>query len=70
MTLRTLDQPDEICRCQCEAAFGGEDFPSFPDWYDTITPEDVQEMFTRWAQAGRSSMAVVEPRERSSSWSM
>lgn len=70
MTLRTLDQPDEICRCQCEAAFGGEDFPSFPDWYDTITPEDVQEMFTRWAQADRSAMAVVEPRERSSSWSM
>ncbi len=62
MTLRTLDQPDEICRCQCEAAFGGEDFPSFAELYDTISAQDVQQMFLRWAQPHRSSMSVVLPR--------
>lgn len=65
MTLRTLDQPDEICRSQCEAAFGGEDFPAFAELYDTITAKDAQEMFARWAQPNRSAMAVIEPRERS-----
>ena len=62
MTLRTLDQPDEICRCQCEAAFGGEDFPSFAELYDTISAQDVQQMFIHWAQPHRSSMSVILPR--------
>lgn len=62
MTLRVLDQPDGICRAQCEAAFYGEDFPSFADLYDTITSEDVQEMLARWAQPARSTMSVIAPR--------
>lgn len=62
MTLRTLDQPDEICRCQCEAAFGGEDFPSFAELYDTISAQDVRQMFIHWAQPHHSSMSVVLPR--------
>ena len=63
MTLRTLDQLDEICRSQCETAFGGEDFLSFAEAYDTITAEDARQMFVRWAQQNRSSLSVVEPLE-------
>lgn len=61
MTLRTLDQPDELCRAQCEAAFGGEDFLDFARLQAAITREQVQERFAVWAQPDRSVLSLVEP---------
>lgn len=61
MTLRQLDQPDEICRAQCEAVFGGEDFFDFAAAYDSMTVQDVQQMLCRWAQPNRTSLSVVRP---------
>lgn len=63
MTLRVLDQPDGICRAQCEAAFRGEDFLGFAPLYDTISAIDVQEMLVRWAQPARSALSVILPRQ-------
>lgn len=61
MTLRTLDQPDEICRAQCEAVFGGEDFFDFAELQAAITREQVQARFAVWAQPERSVLSLVEP---------
>lgn len=63
MTLRTLDQPDEICRAQCEFLFRGEDFLRFPEVCDTIGAEDVQAALARWAQPGRVTLSRIDPLE-------
>lgn len=60
-TLRTLDQPGELCRAQCEALFGGGDLLDFPAAYDAFTPADAQAMFARWAAPGRAALAAVYP---------
>lgn len=62
MNVRVLDQPDEICRAQTETYFGGEDFLSFPDVFDSVTAEDVQALFVRWAQPGCTTQSIILPR--------
>lgn len=63
LNVRLLDQPDELCRAQAELGFGGECCLDFAAVYDTVTADDVREMFVRWAQPDRTSLSVVRPRE-------
>lgn len=60
-TLRLVDQPDEICRMQTEACFGGEDFFTFPKLYDTIHSDDVQAFLSAFSDERKCAIAIVEP---------
>ena len=61
LNVRALDQLDELCRMQAELGFTDECCLDFADVYDTITAEDVREMFARWAQPDRTSLSVIRP---------
>lgn len=61
LNVRALDQLDELCRMQAELGFADECCLDFADVYDTITAEDVREMFARWAQPDRTSLSVIRP---------
>lgn len=64
LTVRILDQPDELCRMQAELGFADACCLDFADVYDTITAENVREMFARWAQPDRTSLSVIRPLDR------
>lgn len=63
LNVRVLDQPDELCRAQVESSFAKECCLDFAAVYDTITKQDVQQMFVRWAQPDRMTLSVVLPPE-------
>lgn len=62
LNVRVLDEPDDLCRSQVEAAFAGECYLDFAQVFETITAEDVQQMFVRWAQPDCTTLSVVWPR--------
>lgn len=59
--LRVLDVPEAYARQQAAAIFAGEDYADFAAMCDTISPQDVQAVYARWAQRDRSSMSVIRP---------
>lgn len=59
--LRVLDVPEAYARQQAAAIFAGEDYADFAALCDTISPQDVQAVYARWAQRDRSSMSVIRP---------
>lgn len=59
--LRVLDVPEAYARLQAAAIFAGEDYADFAALCDTISPQDVQAVYARWAQRDRSSMSVIRP---------
>ena len=59
--LRVLDVPEAHARQQAAAIFAGEDYADFAALCDTISPQDVQAVYARWAQRDRSSMSVIRP---------
>lgn len=59
--LRVLDVPEAYARQQAAAMFAGEDYADFAAMCDTISPQDVQAVYARWAQRDRSSMSVIRP---------
>lgn len=59
--LRVLDVPEAYARQQAAAMFAGEDYADFAALCDTISPQDVQAVYARWAQRDRSSMSVIRP---------
>lgn len=63
LNVRMLDQPDELCQAQVESSFANECCLDFAALYDTITKQDVQQMFVRWAQPDRMTLSVVLPPE-------
>ncbi len=63
LNVRVLDQPDELCRAQVESSFANECCLDFARVYDTITKQDIQQMFVRWAQTDRMTLSVVLPPE-------
>lgn len=74
LNVRVLDQPDELCRAQAESSFAGECCLDFAKLYDTITKQEVQQMFVRWAQPDRMTLSVVLPAEakerKAEAWKM
>ena len=56
-----LDVPEAYARQQAAAIFAGEDYADFAALCDTISPQDVQAVYARWAQRDRSSMSVIRP---------
>ena len=60
--LRVLDVPEAYARQEATALFAGEHYADFAALFDTISPQDVQAVFARWAQRDRSSMSVVLPK--------
>lgn len=63
LTLRGLDSPDSYARMQVESCFGGEELLAFPEIYDTVTAQEVQQMIARWAKPDRITLSVIEPEE-------
>lgn len=63
MRIRQLDEPDEIARAQTQAYFGGENFMTFPELFDSIKAGDIKEFLAPFADENKSSMAIVEPKE-------
>ncbi|MDO4669328.1 MAG: insulinase family protein, partial [Butyricicoccus pullicaecorum] len=63
LNVRVLDQPDELCRAQAESSFANECCLNFAQLYDTITKQEIQQMFVRWAQPDRMTLSVVLPAE-------
>ncbi len=61
--LRVLDAPESYARQEVGALFAGEHYLDFAALFDTISPDDVQAMFARWARRDRSSLSVVEPQQ-------
>lgn len=59
--LRVLDVSEAYARQQAAAIFAGEDYADFAAMCDTISPQDVQAVYARWAQRDRSSMSVIRP---------
>lgn len=59
--LRVLDVPEAYARQQAAAMFADEDYADFAAMCDTISPQDVQAVYARWAQRDRSSMSVIRP---------
>ena len=63
MNVRTLDRPDDLCVSQAVSVFGGEDFLSFAELFDTITCADVEAALARWARPEGSTQSIILPRE-------
>lgn len=63
LSVRMLDQPESLCQSQAESSFAGECCLDFAALYDTISVQDIQEMFARWAQPDRMTLSVVLPPE-------
>ncbi len=61
MMLRTLDQPDDLCRIQCECAFANENFATSSLQYDDITIDDLLNMFKIWNNENRFTLSEVIP---------
>lgn len=63
MMIRSLDQPDDLCRMQCEASFANENFATSSLQYDEITKDDLLNMFKIWSNENRFTLSEVIPLE-------
>lgn len=63
MNIRSLDFLEGYARLQAEACFSGEEFLSFPEIFDSITPEEVQAMISRWAQPNHMTLSIIAPED-------
>ena len=63
MMIRSLDQPDDLCRIQCECSFANENFATPSLQYDEITVNDLLNMFKIWSDKDRFTLSEVIPLE-------
>lgn len=59
--LRVLDVPEAYARQQAACLFAGEDYADFAALFDTVSPQDVQAVYARWAQRDRACLSVIRP---------
>lgn len=61
MMVRTLDQPEELCRAQAETGFSGIDYLNFAQLWKDITIQDVQQRLIEWDRANVVTLSAVLP---------
>ena len=61
--VRSLNSFETICVELAQAHFAGTDYFSFPQVYDTISRENVEECIRRWVTTDRTALSIVVPRE-------
>lgn len=61
-SVRSLNSFENLCVGQAEAHFRGYDYLRFPDQYEKITKEDVEEFIRRVVTESKSTLAVVRPK--------
>lgn len=61
--VRSLNSFENICIELAQAHFAGAEYFSFPEVYDMIGKEDVQDMIRRWFIPERAALSVVNPKE-------
>ncbi len=60
--VRQLNSLEHICVDLAQAHFDGVELFSFPQVYDEITREDVQQLLVRWCTQERAALSVVAPK--------
>lgn len=61
--VRSLNSFENICIELAQAHFAGTDYFSFPQVYDKICKEDVEDCIRRWVVAEYTALSVVVPGE-------
>ncbi len=61
--IRSLDSFDSICFRICAYHFSGFDYFRFPEVYESVKAEDVQEFIKKTVTEERCSLSVIEPKE-------
>lgn len=61
--IRSLDSFDSVCFRICAYHFSGFDYFGFPEVYESVKIEDVQEFIKTTVTEARCSMSVIEPKE-------
>ena len=60
--VRSLNSFESICVELAQAHFAGTEYFSFPEVYDRLNKEDVEECIRRWAVPERAALSIVHPR--------
>ena len=61
--IRSLDSFDSVCFRICAYYFSGFDYFNFPEVYESVKIEDVQEFIRKNVTEERCSLSVIEPKE-------
>ena len=61
--IRGLDSFDSVCFRICAYHFSGFDYFRFPEVYESVKAEDVQEFIRQMVVPQRCSLSVIEPKE-------
>jgi predicted Zn-dependent peptidase len=61
--IRSLDSFDSVCFRICAYYFSGFDYFYFPEVYESVKIEDVQEFIRKNVTEERCSLSVIEPKE-------
>lgn len=62
LMIRLLDQPDNLCRMQCESAFALEDFSVIYNKYESVTKQQLIDRLKIWNDKSRMTLSVVMPK--------
>ena len=61
--IRGLDSFDSVCFRVCAYHFSGFDYFRFPEVYESVKAEDVQEFIGRVVTQERCCLSLIEPKE-------
>ena len=61
--IRGLDSFDSVCFRICAYHFSGFDYFRFPEVYESVKSEDVQEFITRMVTPERCTVSIIQPKE-------
>lgn len=61
--VRRLNSLEDTCMELAQSCFDGEDYLKFPEVFQSIEKQDVEELLKLWCTAERTAMAVVVPQE-------
>lgn len=61
--IRSLDSFDSVCFRICAYHFSDFDYFRFPEIYESVKAEDVQEFIRQFVTADRCCLSVIEPKE-------
>ena len=62
--VRGLDSFDSTCFRICAYHFGGFDYFRFPEVYETISREEIQNFLKNYVNYENSSLSVIDPVEQ------
>lgn len=61
--VRSLNSFENICVELAQAHFAGKEYFSFPEVYDQLSKEDVEDYIRRWIVPERTALSIVNPKE-------